>query len=73
MSTPCLRRRTALVVGRPWICKECPTLLGTYDESSMKLKYKQAAYEIRGPQLEVEAICRNCGTENQLSRPDRSL
>jgi RNase P subunit RPR2 len=64
-------RRAVRRVGRSWNCSECPTLLGTYDESSMRLKYKQAAYEIRGSDLVVVAICRNCGTENRLSRPDR--
>ena len=64
-------RRAAPRVGRPWNCSECPTLLGTYDELSMTLKYKQAVYEVRGSDLVVVAICRNCGTENRLSRPDR--
>lgn len=72
MSTMHLAQRAARPVGRHWRCAKCLTLLGTYDESSMKLKYKQVAYEVRGSGLVIVAICRKCGMENRLSWQDQS-
>lgn len=68
MSPPVLRRRAATHPGRPWPCQKCGTLLGTANGPTLHVKYKDAEYQISGPEYLVVTICRNCGTRNRCSR-----
>ncbi len=42
-----------------WRCRACGTLLGLVRGDRVEVRYKTAAYEVRG---EITTHCRRCGT-----------
>jgi hypothetical protein len=48
---------------REWHCRNDGTLLGVRRGDTVEVRYKSAAYVVRG---EVTTRCRRCGTTNHL-------
>ena len=49
---------------REWRCRSCGALLGVCRGDAVEVRYKAAAYVVRG---ELTAVCRRCGTTNRFN------
>lgn len=47
-----------------WRCRSCGALLGVCRGDAVEVRYKTAAYVVRG---ELTAVCRRCGTTNRFN------
>lgn len=52
---------------RRWICPNCRTLLGIYQDNVLELRYKQVTYRVRDAES-VETVCRRCGSRVKSDR-----
>ena len=46
-----------------WRCRACNALLGVHRSDVVEVRYKAAAYAVRG---ELTTECRRCGTTNRF-------
>jgi RNase P subunit RPR2 len=44
-----------------WRCRTCGTLLGIPEKDHIEIRYKTAAYTVKG---ELSTLCRRCNTPN---------
>ena len=54
---------TSPTITREWRCTSCGALLGVARGSEVEVRYKTAAYRVRG---ELTTHCRRCGTLNRF-------